>query len=95
MLTGRLLRAPWSPTAVAALAGGAAVGYVAADLASGLLHWFCDRFFEEDSPLIGAVLIHPFREHHRDPLAMTHHGFLELTGNTCLGLAPILAPRGR
>ena len=65
-------------------------GYLAADLVSGLVHWFCDRFFEEDTPLIGRVLIQPFREHHRDPRAMTRHGFLELTGNSCLGLAPVL-----
>jgi plasmanylethanolamine desaturase len=66
-------------------------GYLAADLVSGLVHWFCDRFLEEDTPVIGPVLIHPFREHHRDPRAMTRHGFLELTGNSCLGLAPVLA----
>ena len=66
-------------------------GYLAADLASGLIHWFCDRFFEEHTRVIGPVLIRPFREHHRDPLAMTRHGFLELTGNSCLGLAPVLA----
>lgn len=90
-LTARLSGAPWSPAAVIAVAGGLAAGYLAADLASGLVHWFCDRFFEEDSPLIGAVLIHPFREHHRDPLAMTRHGVLELTGNACLGLVPILS----
>jgi ubiquitin-conjugating enzyme E2 variant len=55
------------------------------------VHWFCDRFFEEDSRVIGAALIHPFREHHRDPLAMTRHGVLELTGNSCVGLLPVLA----
>jgi plasmanylethanolamine desaturase len=75
---------PW--LAVSGLAG-----YLAADLVSGLIHWFCDRFFEEHTRLIGPVLISPFREHHRDPLAMTRHGFLELTGNSCLGLAPVLA----
>jgi plasmanylethanolamine desaturase len=53
-----------------------AAGYLAADLASGLVHWFCDRFFEQDTPLIGRVLIHPFREHHREPRAMVRHGFL-------------------
>ncbi len=36
------------------------------------------------------MLIFPFREHHRDPTAMTRHGFLELTGNSCLGVSPIL-----
>jgi ubiquitin-conjugating enzyme E2 variant len=66
-------------------------GYLGADLASGVVHWFCDNFFEEDSPLIGPLFIHPFREHHRDPEGMTHHGFLELTGNSCLAMIPALA----
>jgi ubiquitin-conjugating enzyme E2 variant len=76
----------------AALVCGLAIlaGYLAADFLSGLVHWFCDRFFEERTPLIGGILIHPFREHHRDPRAMTRHKFLELTGNSCLGLAPVL-----
>lgn len=68
----------------------AASGYAAADAASGLTHWFCDTFFREDTPGIGPVLIHPFREHHRNPAAMTRHGFLELVGNSCLGVAPVL-----
>ncbi len=59
-------------------------------MASGLTHWFCDTFFREDTPGIGPMLIHPFREHHRDPAAMTRHGFLELTGNSCLGVLPVL-----
>jgi ubiquitin-conjugating enzyme E2 variant len=74
--------AAWSLLAIPA-------GWLAADLASGLVHWFADSFFEEDTPLIGPLLIQPFREHHRDPLAMTRHGFLELTGNSCLLLLPV------
>jgi len=66
------------------------VGILIADLGSGLVHWFCDSVFEEDTPLVGPLIIHPFREHHRDPLAMTQHGFLEVTGNSCLILAPVL-----
>ena len=62
-------------------AAGALLGYLAGDLMSGVVHWFCDTFFEEDTPLIGRVLILPFREHHRDPLAMTRHGFAEIAGN--------------
>jgi hypothetical protein len=65
-------------------------GYALADVASGLAHWFCDTFFREDTPLIGRLLIHPFREHHRDPAGMTRHGFLELTGNSALGLLPVM-----
>ncbi len=68
----------------------AAAGWLAADFASGLVHWFADTFFEEDTPGIGPLLIQPFREHHRDPQAMTRHGFLELTGNSCLILLPVL-----
>ena len=67
-----------------------AAGYALADVASGVTHWFCDSFFKEDTPGIGPVLIFPFREHHRDPAAMTRHGFLELTGNSCLGVSPFL-----
>ena len=74
------------------LAGLALVAaYGAADWVSGLAHWFCDTFFEEDTAVIGPALIQPFREHHRDPLAMTRHGFLELNGNNCLGLVVPLA----
>jgi ubiquitin-conjugating enzyme E2 variant len=89
-ILARIAEAPVDLSRVLALGLAGLTGYLLADLASGLVHWFCDRFFEEDTPLIGRVLIHPFREHHRDPRAMTRHGFLELTGNSCLGLAPIL-----
>jgi ubiquitin-conjugating enzyme E2 variant len=67
------------------------VGYLGADFISGLVHWFGDTFFEEDSPVIGRMLIHPFREHHRDPRGMTRHSFLELNGNNCLAAIPLLA----
>jgi plasmanylethanolamine desaturase len=83
---GGLTASFWWVTALGALAG-----YLAGDLMSGVVHWFCDTFFEESSPLIGRVLIHPFREHHRDPLAMTRHDFAEIAGNSCLALAPLLA----
>jgi hypothetical protein len=72
----------WYPLAIPA-------GWLAADFASGIVHWFADTFFEEDAPWIGPLLIRPFREHHRDPQAMTRHGFLELTGNSCLVLLPV------
>ncbi|MBK5290676.1 MAG: kua-ubiquitin conjugating enzyme hybrid localization domain protein [Acidobacteriia bacterium] len=65
-------------------------GYLAADLVSGLVHWFCDTFFEETTPYVGPMFIHPFRDHHRDPTSITRHGFLELTGNSCLALLPVL-----
>jgi plasmanylethanolamine desaturase len=66
-------------------------GYLLADLVSGLAHWFGDRFFEEDTPVIGPLFIEPFRVHHRDPLAMTRHSVLELLGNSALLSLPVLA----
>jgi len=76
---------------VGVLVPAAILGYAAGDFVSGLVHWFCDNCFREDSPLVGPLLIRPFREHHRDPLGITRHGFLELTGNSCLALIPTLA----
>jgi len=89
-----VVRLALAPPGLARLTLCLLVGYLAADLASGLVHWFCDRFFDEHTQLVGPILIRPFREHHRDPLEMTRHGFLELTGNSCLGLAPVLALGG-
>ena len=74
------------PPVLAMLVGG----YVMADLLTGFVHWFCDRFFDETTPIIGPGLIAPFREHHRDPLLMTRRGFLELTGSSFRALAPLL-----
>jgi len=89
-LGARMVRGAGEIEQVALLLLAAAAGYALADVASGLTHWFCDTFFREDTPGIGPVLIHPFREHHRDPAALTRHGFLELTGNSCLGVLPVL-----
>lgn len=72
-----------------AVAAMLTAGYVMSDLLTGFVHWFCDTFFDETTPIIGG-LIAPFREHHRDPLLMTRHGFLELTGSSFRGLAPLL-----
>jgi hypothetical protein len=80
-----------SPADVATVSAMFAAGYVMADLLTGFVHWFCDTFFDVSTPIIGPGLIAPFREHHRDPLQMTRHGFLELTGSSFRGLAPLLA----
>src|SRR5258708_3578274 len=91
MLLMRLSRGVDGAGAAAIAGGAAAAGYMVGDLVSGLVHWFCDRAFEEGTPLIGPLFIKPFREHHRDPFAMTQHGSLELLGNSALGALPILA----
>ena len=74
-------------TTVALAAGGHGValavalllGVLTADFLTGCLHWLADTFFAEDTPLIGRAVIEPFREHHRDPLAMTRRSFLRVS----------------
>lgn len=68
----------------------ALIGWLMADLLSGLAHWAGDSFGSEQTPLLGAALIRPFREHHSDPRAMTRHDFIEVNGASCLGCLPIL-----
>lgn len=87
----RLARLVDMPRAWCALLAGAIAGALAADFATGLVHWACDTFFAEDTPLLGPALIAPFRAHHRDPLAITRHGFLEVNGSNCFALVPLLA----
>jgi hypothetical protein len=91
VLAYRIWRDSGSPADILAVGAALALGYLMADLLTGFVHWFCDTFFDETTPVIGAGLIAPFREHHRDPLLMTRHGFLELTGSSFRGLAPVLA----
>jgi ubiquitin-conjugating enzyme E2 variant len=74
------------------LAIGAALllGIVATDLTSGVVHWFCDTFFAADTPVIGRVLIEPFREHHVDPLAMTRRDFFCTNRTNLLAMSAVL-----
>jgi ubiquitin-conjugating enzyme E2 variant len=101
LATARLLHALGAGGPAWVLLPAAVAAVLAADLVSGLVHWTCDRFFAADTPLIGRMLIHPFREHHVDPLAITRHGVFELCGNNALAvLLPVLGivlagpPRG-
>jgi hypothetical protein len=91
VLAGRIGRGVQSPSDWLIVLAMLAAGYLLADAVTGLVHWFCDTFFDVSTPVIGPGLIAPFREHHHDPLLMTQHGFLELTGSSFRGLAPLLA----
>jgi ubiquitin-conjugating enzyme E2 variant len=70
--------------------GAAFVGILTCDLVSGLVHWACDTFFSENTPVIGRTLIEPFREHHRDPLAITRRTFLRVSSSNLLVVGCLL-----
>jgi hypothetical protein len=74
-------------TAIFAVPFGVAI----ADLFSGIVHWGCDTFLREDAPIIGPLFIAPFREHHRDPFAMTRHGFVERNAVVAFASLPAIA----
>jgi len=63
---------------------GSALGWFLSDASSGLLHFWADNYGRESWPFVGSAFIRPFREHHRDPLAILKHGFLETNGNNAL-----------
>jgi len=76
------------PSALVAALGGAALGWLAADFGSGLVHWLCDRFGDERTPLVGPLVIAPFREHHVDPQILARKDFYAATSsNAWIALA--------
>lgn len=64
--------------------------YLAADFVSGMVHFLADNFGNPDTPILGRVFIFPFREHHVDAKAITHHSFAETNGANCLVSLPIM-----
>jgi ubiquitin-conjugating enzyme E2 variant len=66
-----------------------ALGFAVADFIAGCVHWFADTYFDPATPVLGPLLIEPFRDHHRDPLGITRHGFVELSGNSALATLPV------
>lgn len=73
-----------------ALTLGLLLGYLLADLLAGTVHWIADRYFDPATPLLGPLLIEPFRDHHRDCLGITRHDFFEVSGNNALVALPLL-----
>lgn len=66
--------------------------YLAADLASGLVHFLADNFGSEQTPVLGPNFIGPFRDHHVDPEGITRNGFVDNNGNNCLASLPLMLP---
>jgi ubiquitin-conjugating enzyme E2 variant len=65
-------------------------GYLLADFLAGSVHWIADRFFDPATPLLGPMLIAPFRDHHEDALGITRHDFFEVSGNNALLTIPLV-----
>lgn len=83
-----------APATVLIVGAAALAALVAADFASGLGHWLCDRFFDERAPIVGPLVVRTFREHHGDPQALVRHGFVELNGDSALVCLPVVAAVG-
>lgn len=60
------------------------------DLVSGLVHWAADTYGTEDTPVVGASLIKPFRMHHLYPRDICVHNLVTTIGNTCILAVPVL-----
>jgi hypothetical protein len=67
------------------------VGVLGGDLLSGLIHWFADTYFSEDTPIIGKSLVKPFRLHHIYPRDICTHDVVEISGNSCILAVPVLS----
>lgn len=75
---------PWTlPVALA--------GVVAADFASGLVHWAADTWGRQDWPVVGERLIRPFRVHHANPRDLCARAFVDCNGDVATLTLPILA----
>jgi plasmanylethanolamine desaturase len=71
--------------------GGLALGVLSADFATGLAHWACDSYGDKRTPVIGASVIHAFREHHQAPRAMLAHDGIAVNGQPAAAAGALFA----
>lgn len=67
---------------IANAVGQVVLGWLLADLLSGLFHWAQDRLISERTPFVGGFLVEPNRLHHREPLAFVAGSFAWRNGST-------------
>ncbi len=54
------------------------------DFFTGLVHWFCDTYGSENTPVLGRSIILHFRLHHVNPLSIREHGLVATNGNSAI-----------
>lgn len=87
LATAAKLGAAVGPGTWLPLLAGAALGILCADFVTGAVHWACDTWGSERTPLLGQALIRSFREHHRLPRAMLGHDWIEVNGSAATAAA--------
>ncbi len=75
----------WTPFAVLA-------GFILADFASGVVHWFADTWGSETMPLLGRRLLRPFRVHHVNPDDLLVRNVIDTNGDVATVVIPFLIP---
>ena len=65
-------------------------GVVAADFASGLVHWTADTWGRESLPVVGVRFLRPFRIHHVNPDDLCERDFVDCNGDVALLVCPLL-----
>jgi len=85
-----------SASTALAMVVACALGVVAADGLTGVVHWACDTWGSERTPVLGATLIRAFRAHHVRPGEMVGHDWIEVNGEAAaaagLALAALALP---
>jgi hypothetical protein len=66
--------------------------YAVADLSSGIVHFLLDNFGSPETPVIGQKFVKPFRDHHVDPMAMTHGDFIAVNADNVFVCLPVIIP---
>ena len=68
------------------------VGFLVADLISGVVHFWCDHVGTESTPVLGPIFVKHFLAHHARPNEIVEHDFVETNGNNFLASAVLLMP---
>ena len=65
--------------------------WLAADIATGAVHWWEDRYGDPSWPILGAYVIEPNIRHHKDSRAMLAGGYWQRNWTTIVPAAVVAA----